>query len=337
MAPLRESRTSGREARVGEEDLVSFAREVLRTEAAAVGAVAERLGSEFPAAVRCIREAPGRVVVTGAGKSGLVARKIASTMAGTGTPGFFLHAGDALHGDLGAVRDGDVLVVVSRSGRTDEITAVISSVGRLSVPLIAICGNVTSPLAAVADVVLDASVLEEACPHGVVPTASTTAALALGDALALALCRLRGLGRDDLGLLHPGGALGRHLLWRVRDVMCVGEAAPTLEGDRTLGEAMSLVAYRRGTVAVVDGTGRLEGVLTAGDLTRFAADVPDFLSRPVSEAMNRWPRTASAQDRAASALDAMESTGIMAMPVVERGTVVGMVHLHDLLRAGVRA
>ncbi|MDX1578996.1 MAG: KpsF/GutQ family sugar-phosphate isomerase [Gemmatimonadota bacterium] len=322
------------EAGASDEELLDVARRAIQIEARGVESLAGRLGPPFLSAVHRILACRGRVIVTGVGKSGLVARKIASTLASTGTPALFLHPTEGAHGDVGVLVEGDVLLVVSKSGATSELTTLFPSVRRVGADILALTGAPGSALGRSADVVLDASVPEEACPYDVAPTASSTAALALGDALALALMRARGLDSDDYARLHPGGSIGRRLLWTVADVMVTGEEAPRLRPDAPLGEAMEAVAHRRGTVAVVEG-GRLVGVLTAGDLTRFASERPDFLGRPVSEAMNGDPKVAESHELVAEARRRMETHGIMALPVVDGGEVAGMVHLHDILRAGV--
>lgn len=321
---------------VTDEDLVATGVEALRIEAAGVAALADRLGESFVAAVRRILEGEGRVVVTGLGKSGVIARKLASTLSGTGTPASFLHPTEAAHGDVGVLVRGDVLIVVSKSGANEELTALFPAVRRIGVSLIAITGTLESTLGHSADIVLDAGVEEEACPHDLAPTASSTAAMALGDALAMALMRARDLGADDFARLHPGGALGRRLLLTVRDVMLSGAAVPCVGPGDVLEVAMGLVAHQRGTAIVTDERGMLAGIVTAGDLTRFAARNPDFLKMEVREAMNPEPKWVAPEIRAAEALVTMEEHGIMALPVVDDGIVLGILHLHDLLRTGVR-
>ncbi len=320
----------------GDTELIRYAAEALRIEAESVLALIDRLGPAFPRAARRILEARGRVVVTGVGKSGLVARKIASTLSSTGTPALFLHPVEGAHGDVGVLMRGDVLIVVSRSGASDELTTLLPAVRRLEVPIIALTGEAESPLGRAAETVLDVSVEEEACPHDLAPTSSSTAALAMGDALAMALLRARGLGAEDYARLHPSGALGRRLLWRVEDVMLTGSEVPRARAQDSLAEAMGLIAHRRGTVPVIDAESRVEGVITAGDLTRYAEAHADFLGHAVGDAMNREPRLARPRDPATDALRRMREHGIMAMPVVdEDGRLRGIVHLHDLLRAGV--
>jgi arabinose-5-phosphate isomerase len=312
--------------------LVELGRRVLRLEAAAVGAVADRLDGQFARAVRLLADASGRVIVSGVGKSGLIARKLAATLTSTGTAASYLHPIDSLHGDLGIVGRHDVAIVISKSGESQDLFGLLGSLQRLSVPIIAITGGGESPLARVAAVVLDGSVAEEACPHDLAPTASTTVALALGDALAVALLEVKGFRREDFAALHPGGSLGRRLLLRVRDVML--RPGRLLAPPATMREAVVSLAHDRG-LAMVSDDGRLAGVLTTGDLTRLAERDPGFLDRPVAEVMTRTPKTAAPDDLAAAAVGAMERHGVIVLPVVdESGAVVGVVHLHDLMRAG---
>src|SRR5437867_1480121 len=242
-------------------DLVERGRRVLALEAAAIRRVAEQLGPPFAAAVRLLAAAPGRLIVSGVGKSGLIARKIAATLTSTGTPASFLHPVDSLHGDLGIVDRDDAAILLSKSGAADELFGLVGQLKRLGVPIVAITGDGESILARQADVVLDASVTEEACPETLAPTASTTVALALGDALAVALLEVKGFRRDQFAALHPGGALGRNLLLRVADVMLTADV-PTLLPDRPMRECVVLLAEKRGTVAIVDAGGSLVGVVT---------------------------------------------------------------------------
>jgi arabinose-5-phosphate isomerase len=312
--------------------LVELGRRVLRLEAAAVAAVADRLDQRFDRAVRLLAAASGRVIVSGVGKSGLVARKIAATLTSTGTPASYLHPIDSLHGDLGIVGRSDVAIVLSKSGDSQDLFGLVGSLQRLAVPIIAVTATSDSPLARVATVVLDGAVAEEACPHDLAPTASTTAALALGDALAVALLDLKGFRREDFAALHPGGSIGRRLLLRVRDVML--PPGRMLPPDATMREAVVSLARDRG-LALVGTDGRLTGVLTTGDLTRLAERDADFLTRSVSQVMTRTPKTASPDDLAAAAVGTMERNGVIVLPVVSDGSVIeGVVHLHDLMRAG---
>ena len=315
-------------------DLIERGRRVLALEADAIARVAQRLGPAFAAAVRLLAAATGRVIVSGVGKSGLIARKIAATFTSTGTPASFLHPIDSLHGDLGIVGRNDVAILLSRSGASDELFGLVSQLKRLGVRLVAITGEPDSALARQADVVLDASVAEEACAETLAPTASTTAALALGDALAVTLLEVKGFRREDFAALHPGGALGRNLLLRVSDVMLANDI-PTLGPDRPMRECVVLLAEKRGTVAVVDPRGSLVGVVTAGDLTRLMEKTDAFLDLPVGDVMTRQPKTTTRDELAGAAVRLMEQHGIMALPVLDGGRkVVGMVHLHDLMKAG---
>jgi arabinose-5-phosphate isomerase len=312
--------------------LVELGRRVLRLEASAVREVADRLDERFARAVELLASARGRVIVSGVGKSGLIARKLAATLTSTGTAASYLHPIDSLHGDLGIVGRDDVAIVLSKSGESADLFGLLGSLQRLAVPIIGITGGADSTLARVSAVVLDGAVAEEACPHDLAPTSSTTVALALGDALAVALLEVKGFRRDDFAALHPGGTLGRRLLLRVRDVM-IPPGRP-LGPDATMREAVVSLAHDRGLAMVVVAE-QLAGVLTTGDLTRLAERDPDFLDRPAAEVMSRAPKVASPEDLAAAAVATMERHGVIVLPVVEDGgRVVGVVHLHDLMRAG---
>jgi len=314
--------------------LVERGKRVLALEAAAVRRIADGLGPAFARAIELLNAAKGRVIVSGVGKSGLIARKIAATFTSTGTPATFLHAVDSLHGDLGLVGRDDVAIVLSKSGSSDELFGLVSQLKRLAVPIIAVTSDADSPLGRQATVVLDASVSEEACPETLAPTASTTVALALGDALAVTLLEVKGFRREDFAALHPGGALGRKLLLRVSDVM-LKQDLPTLTPDRPMRECVVVLAEKRGTVVVVDGKGALAGVVTAGDLTRLMERTDTFLDIPVGDVMTKTPKTTGADELAGSAVSLMEQFGIMALPVLDGGRkVVGIVHLHDLMKAG---
>ncbi len=315
-------------------DLVERGRRVLALEAAAIRGVAERLGPPFAAAVGLLAAATGRIIVSGVGKSGLIARKIAATLTSTGTPASFLHPVDSLHGDLGIVDRHDAAILLSKSGASDELFGLVGQLKRLGVPIIAITGDCDSILARQAEVVLDASVSEEACPETLAPTTSTTVALALGDALAVALLEVKGFRREQFAALHPGGALGRHLLLRVADVMLTSDV-PTLLPDRPMRECVVLLAEKRGTVAIVDEGGGLVGVVTAGDLTRLMERTDRFLDLPVGSVMTQTPKATTPDELAGAAVRVMETHGIMALPVLDGGRkLIGMVHLHDLMKAG---
>lgn len=316
------------------DEMLRRARRVIRQEAQAVAALEDRVGDAFAGAVEAVLASTGRVIVAGIGKSGIIARKIASTLTSTGTPATFLHPVEALHGDLGIVGAGDVAILLSKSGESGELRGLLEYLGRLGVRVVAMTGRMDSFLARHAEWVLDCSVAEEACPHDLAPTSSTTAALAMGDALAVALLLRRGFGRDDFARYHPGGALGRRLLLRVRDVMEADDVA-TLPPHATMRHAVVLLAERRGTVAIVDENRRLLGVLTSGDLTRLMEREEHFFPIAVSQVMTKTPRTTEPDQLAAAAVGVMERAGVMALPVVDDdGRVVGMVHLHDLMRAG---
>ncbi len=315
--------------------LLERGRGVLRAEAEAVAALEERVGREFLQAVQLIAGCRGRVIVSGVGKSGLVARKIAATLTSTGTPAVFLHAVEGLHGDMGIIGREDVAILVSKSGETEELGGLVEYLSRLGVPIVAMLGNPGSSVARAARVTLDCSVSQEACPFDLAPTTSTTATQAMGDALAVALLLRKGFTREDFARLHPGGALGRKLTLRVRDLMLT-DGIPFLPPDATMRECVVLLAKKRGTVPVVEGEDRrVVGVVTAGDLTRLMEREDDFFSVPVASVMNRQPKTTAADALAAAAVYLMETHGIMAMPVIDdERRLLGIVHLHDLLRAG---
>lgn len=318
--------------RLDESQLIRLGRQVLELEAAEISATARRLDARFARAVGLLAEAKGRVIVSGVGKSGIIARKLAATLTSTGTPASYLHPVDSLHGDLGIVGKDDVAIVLSKSGESQDLFGLLGSLQRLNVPIIAITGGTDSLLARVAAVVLDGSVAEEACPHDLAPTASTTVALALGDALAVALLKERGFSREEFAARHPGGSLGRRLLLRVSDVML--PPGRVLRSDATMKDAVVSLAHDRGLAMVADN-GHLTGVLTTGDLTRLAERDPNFLQCRVSEVMTRSAKTAAPDDLAAAAVGAMQEYKVIVLPVVdEGGAIVGVVHLHDLMRAG---
>lgn len=316
-------------------ELVERGRAVIRMERDALAALASRIDTRFAEAVELLAAAEGQLLVSGVGKSGLIGQKIAATFRSTGTPASFLHPTEAMHGDLGLVGPADAAVLLSKSGETEELTPLVEQLKRFGVPMLVITGTVDSFLARQANVVLDASVEDEACPTTDAPTTSTTVALALGDALAVALLSAKGFRREDFARLHPGGSLGRKLVTRVRDLM-VSTEVPSLPRTAEMREAVVLLAKRRGTVAIVDDIGHVVGVVTAGDLTRLMERGDDFLSVPVSQVMNSTPKIVRVDELASAAAFRMEQHGIMALPVVEeRERLVGMIHLHDLMRAGI--
>lgn len=322
--------------------IVHRGRRVLRIEADAILGVLARLDDPaaaegFVRAVEILRDCRGRVVLTGMGKSGSIAQKIASTLASTGTPTFFLHPAEGGHGDLGMVVRGDVVVAISNSGETGELIELLPAIKRIGLKLIALVGDRASTLARQSDVAIDVSVAAEACPIVGAPTASTTAALAMGDALAVALLEERGFTEQDFALLHPAGSLGRRLLWRVQDLMHVGEQLPVVSQGALMGEAVAEISRKKlGMAAVVDGAGKLIGIITDGDLRRALQKGVDLLQRQVKECMTPHPKTIDKEALAAKALEMMERHAITALLVPDaEGRPVGVVHLHDLLKAGV--
>ncbi len=320
---------------MNDDAILERGRRVLRLEREALSVVEERLDDRFAAAVRLIASATGRTIVTGVGKSGLIGRKIAATLTSTGTPAVFLHPLDSVHGDLGIVSPGDVAIMLSKSGESDELLGLLEQLQGLGVRTIAITGERGSALARLADVSLDAWVREEACPHDLAPTTSTTAALALGDALAVALLEFKGFRREDFARLHPGGALGRRLVTRVDEVM-LRDPLPLLSLGATLRQAVVLLAEQRGIAIVATSEQGVAGVLTSGDLARLLERDADGLSDSVEKIMTRTPRTAETGELASAVAYRMEAHGIMAMPVLDAAQrVIGVVHLHDLLRARV--
>ena len=306
---------------------------MLGLERDALAAAAARLGDPFARAVEFMRDAKGRVIVAGVGKSGLIARKIAATLTSTGTPAAFLHPADSVHGDLGIVGADDVAILLSKSGESDELFALVEHLKRLGVKVIAITGGLKSGLASHADVVLDASVAEEACPHDLAPTTSTTVALAIGDALAVALLEEKGFRREDFARLHPGGSLGRRLLTHVSELMERDRLPVLREGD-TMRQAIVLLAERRGIAIMLEADERVVGVMTAGDLTRMMEREEDILATTVEMVLNRSPKIARHNELASAVVYRMETHGIMAMPVLgDDDRLVGVIHLHDLMRA----
>ncbi len=317
---------------------LALARDVLTTEAAAITGLAARLDAPFAAAVLLILRSSGRVVVSGIGKSGHIAHKLAATFASTGTPAFFVHPAEAGHGDLGMIAPGDVVVMLSNSGETDELVHLLPHLKRQGASIIALTGNEDSSLAQAADVHLDAAVDSEACPLGLAPTASTTAALALGDALALALLDARGFSVEDFARSHPGGALGRRLLTRVRDVMKTGRDLPVVPHDATLAQAVVEMSGKgMGMTAVVDADGKVSGIFTDGDLRRCLDRVRDFGAARIADVMTRAPLTIGPERLAIECVDLMEAPPKeMALLVVDAtGKLVGALHMHDLFRARV--
>jgi arabinose-5-phosphate isomerase len=319
-------------AKINGDRALALARSVLEIEAEAVRGVADLLDENFTGAVEFLLGCQGRVVVSGIGKSGHVARKFAATLASTGTPGFFVHPAEASHGDLGMVTADDVFIAMSNSGETDELVAILPLIKRLGAKLIAITGRPDSSLAKLADVHLNARVEKEACPMNLSPTASTTAALALSDALAVAVLDARGFGPDDFARSHPGGALGRRLLTYVRDVMRIGEQVPEVPLTATVSDALFQITDKRmGMTAVVDAARRVQGIFTDGDLRRILQRDGDFRSLPLTDVMTRNPRTIGPDHLAVEAVELMERYRINQMLVVDgNATLIGALNMHDL-------
>lgn len=320
--------------------MIEQAKQVLKIEAEAIEALLPRIDGHFVDAVRMILDCRGRVVVTGMGKSGLIGKKIMATLASTGTPSFFLHPAEGIHGDLGMVTADDVIIALSNSGETGEVLNILPSVKRIGAKIIAFCGVETSTLVKNADVFLNVGVEKEACPLGLAPTASTTAALAMGDALAVALLTERHFTPADFALYHPGGSLGRKLLLTVEKVMHAGEDNPKVTEDQTVKVALfTMTAKGLGAVSVVSEDGHLLGIITDGDIRRGLAKGHEFLDYPVSRIMTRTPKTITADRLAAQALHIMEKNEprpITVLPVVdEKFRAIGILHLTDLLRQGV--
>jgi arabinose-5-phosphate isomerase len=312
-------------------------RRVLEIEAQAIAAMIARLDQRFTQAVELLYACAGKAVVSGMGKSGLIGQKVAATLASTGTPSFFLHPAEGLHGDLGMVGRKDVLIAISNSGETEEVVKLLPFMRRLNIPVIAMTGRLQSTLAKNSDAVLDVSVAEEACPMGLAPTASTTATLAMGDALAIALLEKRGFKQEDFAQFHPGGSLGRRLLLKVQELMHQGEAIPrvqtTASGRQVIVE---MTSKKLGMTTVVDAAGRLVGIVTDGDLRRLLERGMDFARASAGDLATKNPKTITADALAARAVQIMEQHAITSLVVVDaQHQVVGVIHLHDLLRSGI--
>ncbi|PAJ79144.1 arabinose 5-phosphate isomerase KdsD [Burkholderia ubonensis] len=319
-------------AKINDDRALALARDVLDIEADAVRALSDQLDGDFVKAVALLLGCGGRVVVSGIGKSGHIARKIAATLASTGTPAFFVHPAEASHGDLGMVTADDVFIGISYSGESEELVAILPLVKRIGAKLIAITGRAESSLGQLADVNLNAAVAKEACPLNLAPTASTTAALALGDALAVAVLDARGFGSEDFARSHPGGALGRRLLTYVRDVMRTGDEIPSVGLDATLSDALfQITAKRLGMTAVVGADGKVAGIFTDGDLRRVLERDGDFRRLPIADVMTRQPRTIGPDHLAVEAVELMERHRINQMLVVDAdGALIGALNMHDL-------
>lgn len=321
--------------------MMNQAKRVLKIEADAVAALIDRIDERFEQAVQMILDCKGRVVVTGMGKSGLIGKKIAATLASTGTPALFLHPAEGIHGDLGMVTRGDTVIALSNSGETEEVSRMLPSFKRLGIRVIALTGNPDSTLAKNSDVVIDVGVKEEACPLGLAPTASTTATLAMGDALAVALLDKRGFKEEDFACFHPGGALGKKLLLRVRDLMHSGDAVPVVTTSTLIKDAIYEISSKKmGVTAVVNEQGKLVGVISDGDLRRWMEKTEksgeNLLAKNAGEIMTKNPKIVGQDALAAEAVSIMENNSITCLIVSDASTLPrGVIHLHDLLKAGV--
>ncbi|AGB42291.1 KpsF/GutQ family protein [Halobacteroides halobius DSM 5150] len=313
------------------------AQEVLKIEAEAIKGVSEAIDQEFVAVVQEILDCTGRVIMTGMGKSGFIAKKLAATLSSTGTPAFFLHPAEAIHGDLGMVTEKDIIIAISNSGETEEIVNILPVIKRIGAQIAAITGNIESTLAQTGDYTLEAAIEEEACPLNLAPTASTTAALALGDALAMVLLAIRDFKPEDFALYHPGGSLGRQLLLTVDDVLHVRERNPIVKQDSTLKETLFVMtSTRMGAANIVDAEGELAGIITDGDIRRLLEEDPHLMHKEAQEIMSVGPTTITPDKLAAEALKIMQDKEINDLPVVDQeGKPLGLVNFQDLLKAGV--
>ena len=321
----------------GDSPSLEEGKRVLRIEAQAVSGLIDRLDRRFAEAVNFLYQCKGKVIVSGMGKSGLIGQKIAATLASTGTPSFFLHPAEGVHGDLGMVARRDAMIAISNSGETQEVLQLLPFVKRINIPVVALTGRMGSTLAKHCDVALDVSVAEEACPMGLAPTASTTATLAMGDALAVALLRKRGFKPDDFAQFHPGGTLGRRLLIKVKDLMHGGSEVPSVQARMAGTDAIvEMTAKKLGMTTVLDETGCLMGIITDGDLRRFIQRGGDFARITAEDLASRHPKTIGPEELATTALGIMEEHSITALVVGGDGRPpVGVIHLHDLLKNGI--
>jgi arabinose-5-phosphate isomerase len=320
------------------ENLIDAAKKVLTIEALSIQELKDRINEDFIRAVEIIHNSKGRVVITGIGKSGLVGRKIAATLASTGTPSFFMHPAEASHGDLGMVTEDDVVIAISNSGETEEILRLIPYLKYFNVKIIALTGNPQSTLAKQADVFLDVSVKEEACPFGFIPTASTTVTMAMGDAIAVALIMLNGFKKEDFAVFHPGGSLGRRMLTKVKDLMHTGEEVPVAYPDTLMLDAVLEISLKRlGVVVIVDENKRILGIITDGDVRRGVQRWgKELFELKASQIMTKNPKTINEEELAAVALSTMQKYSITSLVVpANDGTLKGLIHIHDILKKGI--
>jgi arabinose-5-phosphate isomerase len=310
-------------------------RDVIRKEAEAVAELAERLDDNFVKAVELILKSKGRVIVTGMGKSGLVAKKVAATLTSTGISAIFLHPAEGVHGDLGMVRSEDILIAITKSGATEELYQILPAIKRIGVKIILFTGQVDSPLSAKCDIVLDCSVKSEACPNNLVPTSSTTVSLVMGDALAIALLQERNFSPEDFAYLHPGGTLGKRLLMKVEELMHVNSEIPIVHPDMAIKDTiLEITSKRMGAALVVDDTNKLVGIFTDGDLRRLVEKDTNFFISKTGDVMVKGPKTISQHAILDEALAIMEKYSIMVLPVVDKNKQpVGIIHLHDILKS----
>lgn len=321
------------------EEIIEKGKEVIRIEAESVANLIEKVGKDFADAVEVIYKSKGRVILTGMGKSGLIARKIVATMNSTGTAAIYLHPTDALHGDLGMVRKEDVVIIISKSGTTDELARLFPMFKRLGVNIIAMSGNKDSDLAVDSDIFLDISVKEEACPHDLAPTSSTTATLAMGDALSVALLEKRDFTVDDFAFLHPGGSLGKRLSLKIEEIMISGDGVPIVKENAEFKDVIfEMTSKRLGTTSVVDDEGKLKGVITDGDLRRLLERTMNINGLTAKDVMSNNPKVLQAEYLASFALQQMENYNITTLIIIdEKNKPAGIVHLHDLIKLGLQS
>lgn len=324
---------------MSEEKIISKGKEVISIEGNAVLNLVNSIDSEFVKAVNVIYNSKGRVVFTGVGKSGIIARKIVATMNSTGTASIFLHPTDALHGDLGMVRKDDIVILISKSGHTEELIQLVPMLKRINVTMIGMLGEINSRLAKECDIVLNVGVKEEACPYDLAPTASTTAALVMGDALAITLLELKGFSKEDFGMLHPGGSLGKRLSLKISEIMITGNDVPVVKENTSIKDTIFVITSKRlGMTCVVDDNGKLSGIITDGDLRRLLERTLDIKNLAASDVMTRKPKTMKKDLLASFALQQMENFNITSLIVVdENDKPEGVVHLHDLVKLGLQS